>query len=119
LSGQFQRALFARLMLQDASLILLDEPFRAIDAQTVADLVALIGRWHTEGRTIIAALHDIEQVRAHFPKTLLVAREVVAWGPTGKALEPANFAKARQLSGAFDDHAAVCARDEKRERESA
>jgi zinc/manganese transport system ATP-binding protein len=117
--GQFQRALFARLMLQDASLILLDEPFRAIDAQTVADLVALIGRWHTEGRTIIAALHDIEQVRAHFPKTLLLAREVVAWGPTGKVLSPANFTKSRRLSGAFDDHAAVCARDEERERESA
>jgi zinc/manganese transport system ATP-binding protein len=117
--GQFQRALFARLMLQDASLILLDEPFRAIDAQAVTDLVALIGRWHAEGRTVVAALHDFEQVRAHFPKTLLLAREVVAWGETRKVLTPANLAKAQQLSAAFDDHATVCARDEARERESA
>ena len=64
------------------AIILLDEPFRAVDAKTVADLSRLISRWHDEGRTVIAALHDLEQVRAHFPKTLLLAREVVAWGET-------------------------------------
>ena len=74
--------LFARLLLQDCRLILLDEPFRAVDAKTIADLILLIKRWHEEGRTVIAALHDIEQVRAHFAKTLLLAREVVAWGDT-------------------------------------
>jgi zinc/manganese transport system ATP-binding protein len=117
--GQFQRALFARLLLQDASLILLDEPFRAIDAQAVADLMALIGRWHGEGRTVIAALHDLDQVRAHFGTTLLLAREVVAWGQTRKVLSATNLAKARHLSAAFDEHAAICARDEAREREPA
>ena len=55
--------LFARLLLQDAKVILLDEPFRAVDTKTVADLIALIERWHREGRTVLAALHDIEQVR--------------------------------------------------------
>jgi zinc/manganese transport system ATP-binding protein len=110
--GQFQRVLFARLLLQDASLILLDEPFRAVDSKTVADLIALILHWHGEGRTVLAALHDFEQVRAHFPTTLLIAREVVAWGETRKVLAPANLAKARQLVEAFDEHAEVCARDE-------
>ena len=57
---------------------MLDEPFRAVDTKTVADLIALIERWHREGRTVLAALHDIEQVRAHFAHTLLLAREVVA-----------------------------------------
>ena len=37
--GQFQRVLFARLLLQDADLVLLDEPFAAIDSKTVADLM--------------------------------------------------------------------------------
>ncbi len=118
--GQFQRVLFARLLLQDAALILLDEPFRAVDTKTVADLIALILRWHGEGRTVLAALHDIEQVRAHFPATLLLAREVVAWGETRKVLTPANLAKSRQLVEAFDEHADICARDEQaREREPA
>jgi zinc/manganese transport system ATP-binding protein len=118
--GQFQRVLFARLLLQDAALILLDEPFRAVDTKTVADLIALILRWHGEGRTVLAALHDIEQVRAHFPTTLLLAREVVAWGDTRKVLTPANLVKSRQLVEAFDEHAEVCERDEEaRERQPA
>jgi zinc/manganese transport system ATP-binding protein len=110
--GQFQRVLFARLLLQDASLILLDEPFRAVDAATVTDLIHLIERWHEEGRTVIAALHDIEQVRQHFPRTLMLAREVVAWGDTAKVLTPKNFAKARGFAQSFDDHAEICERDE-------
>jgi zinc/manganese transport system ATP-binding protein len=118
--GQFQRVLFARLLLQDAAIILLDEPFRAVDSKTVADLTALIERWHKEGRTVLAALHDIEQVRAHFPDTLILAREVVAWGATRNVLTPANLAKSRQLVEAFDEHAGICARDETmREREPA
>jgi zinc/manganese transport system ATP-binding protein len=118
--GQFQRVLFARLLLQDAAIILLDEPFRAVDNKTIADLIGLIERWHKEGRTVLAALHDIEQVRAHFPETLMLAREVVAWGETGKVLAPANLAKSRRLVEAFDEHAEICARDEvKRERQPA
>jgi zinc/manganese transport system ATP-binding protein len=116
--GQFQRVLFARLLLQDAAVILLDEPFRAVDTKTVADLIGLIERWHREGRTVLAALHDIEQVRAHFPRTLLLAREVVAWGATRSVLTPANLARSRQLTEAFDAHAHVCERDEG-ERETA
>jgi zinc/manganese transport system ATP-binding protein len=109
--GQFQRVLFARLLLQDAALILLDEPFRAVDTKTVADLIALILRWHAEGRTVLAALHDLEQVRAYFPTSLLLAREVVAWGETGQVLTPANLAKSRHLVEAFDEHADVCERE--------
>jgi zinc/manganese transport system ATP-binding protein len=110
--GQFQRVLFARLLLQDAALILLDEPFRAVDTKTVADLIQLILFWHAEGRTVLAALHDIAQVRAHFPATLLLARDVVAWGETRKVLTPANLARSRQLVEAFDEHAEICERDE-------
>src|SRR6185503_11889298 len=44
--GQLQRALFARVMLQDADVILLDEPFAAVDERTTHDLVQLIRRWH-------------------------------------------------------------------------
>jgi zinc/manganese transport system ATP-binding protein len=120
--GQFQRVLFARLLLQDAPVILLDEPFRAVDTKTIADLIGLILEWHDEGRTVLAALHDIDQVRAHFPQTLLIAREIVAWGPTAEVLTTAHLARARSLVEAFDEHAAICARDEAKppmERETA
>ena len=64
--GQFQKTLFARLLVQDASLILLDEPFAALDSRTVRDLMELVKRWHGEARTVIAVLHDLEQVPCNF-----------------------------------------------------
>ena len=106
--GQFQRALFARLMLQDAPVILLDEPFTGVDSRTCRDLLALLAGWHAEGRTVVAVLHDMEQVRGHFPHTLLLARELVAAGPTHEVLTEANLQRARTLNEAFDDDAPEC-----------
>ena len=107
--GQMQRMLFARLVAQDAGLILLDEPFAAIDARTSADLLVLVQRWHREGRTVLAALHDVDLVRAVFPETLLLAREPVAWGPTREVLTAENLNKARRMCEAFDEAAEACA----------
>ena len=109
--GQMQRMLFARALLQDARLIVLDEPFNAIDAKTSADLLALVRRWHGEGRTVLAALHDMDLVRSHFPETLLLARGPVAWGATAQVLTVENLAEARRMCEAFDDTAAACAVD--------
>ena len=110
--GQMQRMLFARVLLQDARLIVLDEPFNAIDAKTSADLLALVKQWHAEGRTVLAALHDMDLVRAHFPETLLLARGKVAWGVTSDVLTVQNLAEARRMCEAFDDSAVACAADD-------
>jgi zinc/manganese transport system ATP-binding protein len=109
-AGQFQRVLFARMLLQDARLILLDEPFTAVDQRTTADLLALIGRWHHEARTVIAVLHDLEQVREAFPSVLYLAREVVDWGPTARVLTAANQLKARAMAESWDPDATPCRR---------
>lgn len=107
--GQTQRMLFARLLLQDARVVVLDEPFTAIDAKTCADLLDLVKRWHGEGRTVIAALHDIDLVKTNFPETLLLAREKVAWGATPDVLTADNLLKARRMCEAFDEEAGECA----------
>jgi|TARA_R110000824_G_scaffold390760_7_gene587715 zinc/manganese transport system ATP-binding protein len=99
--GQFQRVLFARLLVQDAPVILLDEPFAAIDERTIADLMEIIHFWHTQGRTVIAVLHDMDEVRRHFPSTLLIARELVGWGATADILTEKNLARARALSATW------------------
>jgi zinc/manganese transport system ATP-binding protein len=106
--GQLQRSLFARVLLQNADLILLDEPFNAIDARTLSDLVELIKRWHEEQRTVVVVLHDLELVRNHFPETLLLARQPVAWGKTGEVLMPGNLLRARRFHEAWDDQAPWC-----------
>jgi zinc/manganese transport system ATP-binding protein len=114
--GQTQRMLFARVLLQDAPVIVLDEPFNAIDTRTADDLLALAKRWHGEGRTVIAALHDMDLVRAHFPETLLLARAPVGWGATAEVLTDENLNEARRMCEAFDDSAAACAADDTQSR---
>lgn len=108
--GQLQRLLFARLMLQDAPLILLDEPFTAIDARTTEDLLHIVADWHAEGRTVIAVLHDLTLVRQHFPRTLMLARDPLGWGETGAVLSEGNLSRARTMAEAFDRFAAQCGR---------
>lgn len=107
-SGQLQRALFARLLVQDARLILLDEPFNAVDSKTTAGLLSLVQHWHRQGRTVIAVLHDDAQVREHFPQTLLLARELVAWGATIEVLTEVNLHRARAMAEAWDETADMC-----------
>jgi len=109
-AGQLQRLLFARLLVQDADILLLDEPFNAVDAKTAADLLRLIRQWHGEGRTVIAVLHDLDLVAREFPETLLLARDLIAWGPTEQALSPANRLKARQMAEGWADQAEACER---------
>jgi len=108
--GQLQRMLFARLLLQDAELILLDEPFNALDAKTTTDLIDLVARWHGEQRTVLAVLHDFDLVRRHFPETLLIAREKIAWDATDRVLQPDNLQRAAAMIEAFAHHAPACER---------
>ncbi|HVO69700.1 MAG TPA: metal ABC transporter ATP-binding protein [Aggregatilineaceae bacterium] len=108
-AGQFQRVLFARMLLQNARLILLDEPFTAIDARTTADLLDVVQGWHGERRTVIAVLHDLDQVRTHFPETLLMARSGIAWGETAQVLTLDNLRRARHMAEGWDEYAPLCA----------
>jgi len=107
--GQFQRALFARLIVQDAPVILLDEPFAALDAATTADLLAVVARWHAERRTVAAVVHDVGQAREHFAEALLLARECVAWGPAAEVLVPAQLRRVRQLVDPWGEEALAAA----------
>ncbi|WP_136443927.1 zinc ABC transporter ATP-binding protein AztA [Pacificoceanicola onchidii] len=106
--GQLQRALFARLLLQDAKVVLLDEPFSAIDARTMSDLIGVIRGWHNDGRTVLAVLHDHETVRDHFPQTLMLAREMVAHGPTPQVMTQANHSRARRMCEANPGDPILC-----------
>ena len=109
--GQLQRALFARLWLQESRLMLLDEPFSAIDSQTTEDLLGLLHEWQQKGRTVLAVLHDMTQVSRHFPESLLLAREVIAWGETSSVVCEENLSRARRLPLAPDPQAITCHRN--------
>ncbi len=92
--GQLQRLFFARLIAQEATVILLDEPFAGVDIQTTNDLLKLIQNWHQQGKTIIMVLHDMAMIRSIFPHCLLVARRLIASGSSDIVLKVENLAKA-------------------------
>lgn len=85
--GQFQRALFARVIVQDAPIILLDEPFAAVDAETTARLIQVLLSWHGQGRTIICVLHDLLMIQKYFPDSFVLAGKCLGHGHTHELLE--------------------------------
>lgn len=94
--GQMQRALFARMLVQDAPVLLLDEPFAAVDSHTAQRLMSLLRRLHEEGRTVVAVMHDLDMIREDFPQCVLLSGRVVAWGGTAGVLTEANLKTARR-----------------------
>lgn len=96
-SGQFQRVLFARMLVQEARFLLLDEPFNAMDAHTTQALMQVLRDCVAAGKGVIAVVHDREQARTRFDNTLLLAREVVASGPSPTVLTPEHL----QLADGF------------------
>ncbi|QEY26473.1 metal ABC transporter ATP-binding protein [Neisseria zalophi] len=96
-NGQFQRVLFARMLAQDAKFLLLDEPFNAIDAGTTHVLLEVLHGCHQTGQSVIAVLHDYDQVRTYFPETLLIARKKIAEGATESVLTEENMQQANAV----------------------
>ncbi|MEO1329412.1 MAG: ATP-binding cassette domain-containing protein [Pseudomonadota bacterium] len=89
--GQLQRALFARVIVQDAPLILLDEPFAAVDQRTEAHLLELIGRWAGEGRAIVLVVHDLSSVLARCSHALLLGNGSSLFGSVEEILTADNL----------------------------
>ncbi|EJF83676.1 ABC transporter ATP-binding protein [Bartonella rattimassiliensis] len=81
-NGQLQRALFARIIIQDADIILLDEPFNGVDRNTQKDLLTLITHWQQQGRTVLTALHDPFIVQEFFPQMIQINQQNALYGQT-------------------------------------
>jgi ABC-type Mn2+/Zn2+ transport system ATPase subunit len=84
--GQRQRVLVARALVQDARVILLDEPFTGLDAPSMERLEALLGDLAAEGRAVMIATHDVDQARA-WDSVLCLNRRQVAFGPPAQTLD--------------------------------
>lgn len=78
--GQWQRARFARLIVEDASVVLLDEPLTGIDVTSAELLLALLDQWRNEQRTVVAVLHDLPMVLDRFAHVAVLSGRLVAAG---------------------------------------
>ncbi len=92
--GQQQRVFLARALAQRADLLLLDEPFAGVDAETEDALFQRLRRLCTAGTTVVAVHHDLETARSRFDDALLLAGSVVATGPARETLSEDNVRRA-------------------------
>lgn len=84
--GQQQRVFLARALAQGADIFLLDEPFNGLDRFATKELTHTLLNWRAQGRTVIAAIHDIELARQHFAQGLVLAGHLIAAGPVNQSL---------------------------------
>jgi ABC-type Mn2+/Zn2+ transport system ATPase subunit len=96
--GEQRRALIARALAQETDLLLLDEPLAGLDATAQHDLLELLERLRTEGKTLFVATHDLSCVAADFDHAVLINRRVIAFG------RPADVFTEEKLSEAFQRH---------------
>ncbi len=68
--GQQQRALLARALVQEADLLLLDEPLNAVDAATSAEISEVLSALKRQGKTMVIATHDLTSLASDFDGAL-------------------------------------------------
>ena len=90
--GQRQRVFVARALVQDAPILLLDEPFSGVDRPSGELLEDLLGKLAAEGRGVLVATHDLEQARA-WDRVLCLNGGLVAFGPPSEVLTPEVLAE--------------------------
>ena len=88
---QLQRCFFARAIAQDAPVLLLDEPFTAIDQKTEARLYEIIEEWREEGRAVLIILHDISSVLTLSDHCLLLGAGNAIFGETSQIITAENL----------------------------
>lgn len=98
--GQQQRVFLARALVQDAPILMLDEPFAGVDASTEAVIIALLKRLRDAGRTIIVVHHDLTTVQSYFDWLVMLNVRIIAQGPVVDVYTPENLRAAygRQLA---------------------
>lgn len=96
--GQLQRSLFARVIMQDAPLILLDEPFAAVDQNTEAHLLTLIRGWQEEGRAVVLVVHDLSSVLDYCSHALLLGADTATYGTVSAVITPERLVAQNYLS---------------------
>jgi ABC-type Mn2+/Zn2+ transport system ATPase subunit len=83
--GQRQRVLIARALVQDAGVLLLDEPFAGVDQTSEEAIMRILDDLRAEGRVLLIATHDVEQAR-HWDRVLCLRGEQIAYGPPADTL---------------------------------
>lgn len=91
--GQRQRVLLARVLAQEARMLLLDEPFTGVDVQSEAAVTTVLRELVADGCTVLISTHDLRTLPDLCARSVLLHRRVLADGPTAQVLTPENLAR--------------------------
>lgn len=92
--GQQQRVFIARALAQEATILLMDEPFSGVDAPSQEGILAILEGLHEQGVTILVSTHDLNLAVERFDRLALLNRRLVAYGPPHEAITPQTLAAA-------------------------
>jgi manganese/zinc/iron transport system ATP- binding protein len=92
--GQQQRVFLARAVAQGADIFLLDEPFSGLDLFATEELGHIFRSWQKQGRTVLAAVHDLELARRRFGEAVLLRQTLIAAGRLDTVLTEDNIERA-------------------------
>lgn len=92
--GQLQRVFVARAIVQEAEIIILDEPFVGIDLQSETAIMAIMQAWRDAGKTIIVVHHDLNKVTQYFDDLVIMNHGIVAYGPVETVYQAQNMTQA-------------------------
>lgn len=89
--GQQQRVFLARALCQQATMILMDEPFVGVDVKTEQRIIEILKQLASEGKTILVVHHDLDSVQAYFDRVILINHKLMAYGDTDKVFTKENI----------------------------
>lgn len=92
--GQRKRAFVARGIAQDASILLLDEPFAGVDKRTEATITTLLRELAASGATVLVSTHDLHALPKLADEAILLMRRVIARGTPEDVITPENLVRA-------------------------
>ncbi|MDR4933688.1 metal ABC transporter ATP-binding protein [Companilactobacillus paralimentarius] len=92
--GQLQRVFIARAIVQEAEVIVLDEPFVGIDLQSETAIMEILKQWQNQGKTIIVIHHDLNKVTKYFDDLVILNHGIVDFGPTREVYNSINMESA-------------------------
>jgi manganese/iron transport system ATP-binding protein len=92
--GQQQRVFIARALAQEATILLMDEPFSGVDAPAQESILEILDRLRQQGVTMLVSTHDLNLAVERFDRLALLNQRLVAYGPPREVVTPQNLAAA-------------------------
>jgi manganese/iron transport system ATP-binding protein len=92
--GQQQRIFIARALAQEAAILLMDEPFSAVDAPSQEAILEILADLRRQGVTVLVSTHDLNLAVERFDRLALLNRRLVTYGPARQSITPATLAAA-------------------------